>query len=436
MDPKNSQRDPSAPEAGSQPSTLSGRRVFLGNAPWSKPGYIGVRAGCRWPHFELGVSPYMPFPFFLSYAAALLKKNGFEVLLIDAIAERMDEETYFARMAAFAPDLVVHEVSTASIDADLRQARMVKEKLPRAKLVFCGAHSEMYSPAFLTRHPYVDYVIEGEYEFALLELAQKLNAPKEGLLGLIYRAEDGTPKANGRRPLVQLDSLPWPAREYLPMSRYWDNQGGIPAPSLQVHASRGCPFTCNFCAWPQIVYDGNKYRVRSPKDVADEIAWCKSQYGIKSFYFDDDTFNIGKKRILELCDQLIGHKLNLPWSAMARADTADREMLLRMREAGLVSIKYGVESADQRILDNCGKRLDISVARNTIKDTIALGINCHLTFTIGLPGETRETIQKTLEFADEMDPDSVQFSIATPYPGSRLYNELKGERASAQQQLQ
>ena len=402
-------------------------KVFLGNAPWSKPGYKGVRAGCRWPHFELAISPYLPFPFYLGHATALLKKNGFEVLLIDAITEQMDEETYFSRMAAFAPDLVVHEVSTASVATDLRQAKMVKEKLPRARLVFCGPHQLMFDPAFLTQNPLVDYVLEGEYEFTLLELAQKLDAPKEGILGLIHRAADGTPKANGRRPLVPLDSLPWPAREFLPMAKYYDNMGGIPSPSLQMHASRGCPFTCNFCSWPQVMYGGNAYRTRNPKDVVDELEACIGLYGIKSFYFDDDTFNIGKKRMMELGDELIKRRINLPWSAMARADTADEETLQRLHEAGLVSIKYGVESGDQKILDDCGKRLDLAVARRNILATKRLGIKCHLSFAFGLPGETHETIQKTLRLADELDPDSLQFSIATPYPGSRLYDRLKAE---------
>jgi len=401
-------------------------KIFLGNAPWSKPGYTGVRAGSRWPHFEARTSPYMPFPFFLAYAAALLKKNGFEVLLVDAIAERMDEDGYFRRMAAFAPSMVVHEVSTASIVTDLRHGARVKEILPSAKLVFCGAHDAMCQPEFLAQNRFVDFVAEGEYEFTLLELAMKFDAPKEDVPGLIYRAPDGVARKNGRRPLAKLDDLPWPAREFLPMKNYWDNPGGIPAPSLQLHASRGCPFTCNFCSWPQVVYGGNKYRARDTKDVVDEIEWCRKEYGIRSFYFDDDTFNVGKKRILELCEELIRRDMGLPWAAMARADTADAEMLGRMKDAGLVSIKYGVESGDQKILDDCGKRLNLAVARETIMETIRLGIKCHLTFTFGLPGETKETVEKTMALAEELNPDSVQFSIATPYPGSRLYRQLKG----------
>ncbi|MBI5178636.1 MAG: radical SAM protein [Nitrospinae bacterium] len=408
-------------------------KVFLGNAPWAKKGFKGVRAGSRWPHFEHCASPYMPFPFFLSYAAALLKKNGVEVLLVDAIAEGMDEEAYFTKIASFMPDLVMHEVSTASIVTDLRQGKKVKELLPAAKLAFCGAHDAMFDPAFLDQHPFLDFSIEGEYEFTVLELAQNLAGPKEGILGLVYRGADGAPRKNGRRPLAKLDDLPWPAREFLPMMNYWDNPGGIPSPSLQVHASRGCPFTCAFCSWPQVMYGGNKYRARDPKDVVREIVHCRDTYGFKSFYFDDDTFNIGKKRILALCDEMIRENLGLPWAAMARADTADAEMLAKMKEAGLVSIKYGVESGEQKILDDCGKRLDLAVARETVRETKRLGIKCHLTFTFGLPGETKETIRKTMALAEELDPDTVQFSIATPYPGSRLYRQLseKGHIVSA-----
>lgn len=175
------------------------------------------------------------------------------------------------------------------------------------------------------------------------------------------------------------------------------------------------------------MYGGNAYRTRSPKDVVDELESCIGRYGIKSFYFDDDTFNIGKKRMLELGDELIKRRINLPWSAMARADTADEETLQRLHQAGLVSIKYGVESGDQKILDDCGKRLNLEVAKRNIFATKRLGIKCHLSFAFGLPGETHETIQKTLQLADELDPDSLQFSIATPYPGSRLYDQLKAE---------
>jgi radical SAM superfamily enzyme YgiQ (UPF0313 family) len=346
------------------------------------------------------------------------------VLLVDAIGERITEEEYFARMKTFAPDFVVHEVATASIQTDLRQAKKVKEILPRCKLMFAGPHRPLGDPKWLDEHPLVDFGTEGEYEFTILQTAQRLHASKEGIGGLVYRDASGKAISNGRAPLVDLTSLPWPAREYLPMNNYWDNWGGLPEPCLQIHGSRGCPFTCNFCQWPQLMYGGNKYRVRTAKDIVDEIVHCRDTYGSKSFYFDDDTFNIGKKRMLEICDELIRRKLKMPWSAMSRADTCDIGTLQRMRDSGMLAIKYGLESGDQKILDDCGKKLDLKVAIENIKETKRLGIICHLTISFGLPGETHETIQKTMKLLDDLDPDSVQFSISTPYPGSELYDQL------------
>ena len=232
----------------------------------------------------------------------------------------------------------------------------------------------------------------------------------------------------GKRPLIEnLDDLPWPSREFLPMNKYYDCPGGIPTPSLQIHSSRGCPFQCVFCAWPQIMYGDNSYRTRNPVDVVNEIENCLKKYQIKSFYFDDDTFNIGKPRLMKLAEELKQRNLGLPWAAMARADTCDFETLEKMKEAGLCAIKYGVESGDQEIVDAIGKRLNLETLRNAVKKTKELGIKVHLTFTIGHPGETRETAQRTVDLALGLDPDSLQFSIATPYPGSKFYDLLEKE---------
>jgi radical SAM superfamily enzyme YgiQ (UPF0313 family) len=173
------------------------------------------------------------------------------------------------------------------------------------------------------------------------------------------------------------------------------------------------------------MYGGNKYRTREPKDVVDEIVECVRLYGFKSFYIDDDTFNVGKKRVLEFCDLIIKSGVNIPWSVMARADTTDFETLAKMKEAGLCAIKYGVESGDQEILDKSGKKLDLEVAKKTIAETKRLGLKCHLTFLFGLPGENEETVRKTMELAFELGSDTAQFSIVTPFPGSALYNDLR-----------
>jgi radical SAM superfamily enzyme YgiQ (UPF0313 family) len=402
-------------------------KVFLANAPWKKPGFYGVRAGSRWPHFENEGCEYMPFPFFLAYAAAILRDNGFNAALTDAIAEGLDDEAFFSRLAAFGPDVVFFEISTASLNTDLAVLDRARALLGgKVRIILGGAHFALSKPDFLTGCPKADFTLAGEYEFNLLELLKRLRngSPTDDVPGLGFRRADGKAVVNKPGALRELDDYPWPARDLLPMERYCDRPGGIPAPSLQVIASRGCPFGCIFCAWPQLMYGGSAYRTRSPKDVVDEIEENVMRFGFKSFYFDDDTFNIGKPRILELAEQIRRRGLKLPWAIMARADQMDRETLRALKDAGLVALKYGVESGSQELLKRACKGLNLEKVAETVRFTRELGIRYHLTFMFGLPGETEETARQTIQTALDLDPDSLQFSIATPFPGSRFHKEL------------
>ncbi|MCI4625084.1 MAG: radical SAM protein [Candidatus Magnetoovum sp. WYHC-5] len=405
-------------------------KILLCNSPWYKPGYYGVRAGSRWPHFEKSVSNYMPFPFFLAYAAASLEKAGFDVSVIDGIAERLSMDEFYARLLNYKPQLVVYEVSTPSIEHDLAVAKETKEKCGQDVLiVLCGAHSSMYNTEFIKNHPFVDIVIQGEYELALVEIVEKLSKQESfndvaGTIVRIHKTDDI--KMNEGRPLCKdLNAFPWPARHLFPMDKYCDLPGGIPAPSLQVWASRGCPYHCIFCSWPQIMYGSSQYRTRDVDDTVNEIAWCVEKYGFKSYYFDDDTFNIGKERMLKLCQKIKEKNLNLPWAIMARADNMDEEILSAMADAGLYSLKYGVESGVQDIVNSSGKSLNLDKVKSVVKYTKGLGIKVHLTFTFGLPGETWDSVKKTIDFATKADPDTLQFSIVTPFPGSKYYNALE-----------
>jgi len=406
-------------------------KVFLGNAPWSAEGMYGVRAGSRWPHYENEDQEYMPFPFFLAYATAVLEQNDTEVLLVDGIAERLCEDEFYQHITRFGPDLIVMEVSTPSLLTDQRQWKKVRDLVgPDVKIALTGIHHPMQDPAWLNDNPEVDYVLVGEYEYTLRDLVNRLENGQspEGIDGLIHRVEDGSPIWTGKRPLIKnLDEVPWPARHFLPMYDYRDEPGSIPRPSVQVWASRGCPYRCSFCAWPQIMYGGFKYRTRDVVDVIDETEWLVQQWGFKSVYYDDDTFNIGKKRMLHFCREFKARQLGVPWAIMARIDGMDEEILEAMADSGLHALKYGVESADQGIVDKCGKRLDVSKVRNVVNMTHALGIKVHLTFMFGLPGETRESAMRTLDLALELMPESLQFTLATPFPGSKLHTQLLKE---------
>jgi len=403
-------------------------RFFLGNSPWYKDGCYGVRAGSRWPHFQPSDSQYMPFPFFLAYAAAVLERQeGVDVLLVDGVAEKMTDDEFLGRVQAFRPDLVVLEVSTISIDVDLACARNVRSLCPNAKIAFCGLHTYMFEREFLKQHDCVDFVMKGEYEYTLKDLVGALSSgqPLSDVPGILYRSNVDI-VFTGDRPLVQdIDEMPWPARHFLPMDEYCDTPGEIPTPSVQMWASRGCPYRCVYCAWPQIMYGSNTYRARDPVAVVDEMEYLVKEMGFKSIYFDDDTFNIGKQRILKMCSEIDRRRLKAPWAIMARADTMDRELLTALKRAGLRGLKYGVESGSQEILDRCGKALDLEKVKQVVKLTKQMDIWVHLTFMFGLPGETRDTMGKTIDLALSLDPDSLQFSIATPWPGTAFYKDLE-----------
>lgn len=399
-------------------------KVILANLPWKSFRKSGVRAGSRWPHLRGSHErDYLPFPFFLAYAASLLKKHDFDIELIDAIAEGMSYARPINYINRIKPQLLVCETSTVTLGHDLRLLAKIDTDIP---IALCGPDVNMRQAAFLEEYEFIKYVFVGEYEYTLLDLAEHLKNGKDlkDVLGLIYRDSEGV-RINPSRPLIDLNQLPWPLRKRSLVGRYNDTPGDMPLPSAQMMASRGCPYGCKFCLWPQVMYQGNHYRVRNVVDVVDEMEYLVKEMHFKSIYFDDDTFNCGKERMIKLCAEIKRRKLDIPWAIMARPDLMDEETLENMKEAGLCAVKYGVESATQELLDGINKNMNLKKTSDIIEFSNKLDIKTHLTFTLGLPGETKETIRKTIDFAMRLNPASVQFSIATPFPGTEFYTEMK-----------
>lgn len=404
--------------------------IVIANLPWyDEHSNFGIRAGSRWPHIKDATErDYLPFPFFKAYATSLLRKNGFNVVLIDAIAEGLSCDEFLRRILSLNPALIVCETSIPSMDNDISILNMLPGSIKKA---LTGPNAHIKTNDFFEKNTGIDFVFDGEYEFILLELAECLldKKPFDDVKGLIYR--NGKEIIfNQKRPLLEdLDLLPWPARSDLPMYKYIDAPGNIPLPSAQMWASRGCPFSCSFCAWPQLMYGSKNYRMRSAKDIVDEMEFLVSQMGFKSIYFDDDTFNVNRKNVVDFCDELIARrklgKIFVPWAMMARADLMDEELLCKLKHAGLFSVKYGVESASQEILDGIGKNMNLDKTIEMIELTNRLGIKTHLTFTFGLPGENKDSVRKTIDLAIRLNPQSLQFSIATPFPGTRFYDYAK-----------
>ncbi|MCM8784405.1 MAG: radical SAM protein [Candidatus Omnitrophica bacterium] len=400
-------------------------KVVLVNLPWQRDGKWGVRAGSRWPHIKTEEeNNYQPFPFFLAYSASLLKNNGFEVYLIDCLAEKIDFIKLKQKIKEIKPQLLLAETSTPSLYNDLEILEQLSGNFP---IALSGPEANIRKKEFLERNPFIDFVLVGEYEVTLLELVKSIkeNLSFQNILGLIYRS-DGEVKINPPRPLIKdLDSLPWPLREGLPMESYIDAPGEMPLPSVQMWSSRGCIFKCLFCLWPSLMYQGNIFRTRNPLKVVEEMEYLVKEMGFRSIYFDDDTFNIGKERVLEICRQIRKYKLNIPWAIMARPDLMDKEMLSALKEAGVWAIKYGVESGEQKLLDKIGKNMNLQKAIEMIRLTKKLGIKFHLTFMFGLPGETMGSIKETIELAIDLAPFSLQFSLVTPFPGTSLFEYCK-----------
>ncbi len=358
------------------PNLMPGLRVMLSNPPWHSGERYGVRAGSRWPFtMDIGnasIPGYLPYPFFLAYATAVLKKNGINAVIIDAIAEGLSDEEFLERARGFSPDLILIEAATASVENDLGWAEKLKDISEFIKIAFAGTHVSALKDAFLSENPQIDYLIVGEYEFALLELVrsiEKNELPKD-VSGVIYRDKTGKIISNGRTVgIPDLDELPFPERHTLPIYNYNDSGGtGTPSPTVQVTASRGCPFGCIFCLWPQVLYGNRKYRFHSPKRVVDEMEMLIKEYGFKGIYFDDDTFNVGKERMLEICKQIKKRAIQIPWAIMARADTSDYQTLRAMKDAGMCALKFGVESASQELVDNCDKGLNLKAVERAVKD--------------------------------------------------------------------
>ncbi|MDH4209202.1 MAG: radical SAM protein, partial [Anaerolineae bacterium] len=273
----------------------------------------------------------------------------------------------------------------------------------------------------LRENPAVDAVIRGEAEATVRELALRLAAGEDlsQVLGLTYR-RGGEVLVNPPRPLIEdLDSLPFPARHIVRQEGYRAAIYSGVRPTAMV-SSRGCPYHCVYCLWPDTLY-GHKFRARSAANVVDEIEQAVRDYGVDEIYFDDDCLTLSKKRVLEICRLILERGLEVKWIVQARVDTVDREVLAAMKEAGCHYILFGVESGSPRMLEIMKKRITLDQVRQAFKDCREVGIKTQAFFLFGVPGENRETIEETIQFAKEIDADSTQFAIAIPHPGTQLY---------------
>jgi hopanoid biosynthesis associated radical SAM protein HpnJ len=315
-------------------------------------------------------------------------------------------------------EFLVLFTSTPGFPGDIRLAQAIKNANPRIKIAFVGPHVSVLPEKSLNECAAIDFVCRKEFDYAVTDYAK--GKPLEEIAGVSYR-KDGKVIHNPDAPQIQdLDSLPHVTEVYkrdLDVTRY--NVPFLLHPYVSLYTTRGCPAQCTFCLWPQTL-SGHPWRKRSSDDVAAEMAKAKQLWpDVKEFFFDDDTFNIQKARTIELCAKL--KPLGLTWSCTSRV-TTDFETLKAMKEAGCRLLIVGYESGDPQILKNIKKGATVERARQFTKDCHKLGLVIHGDFILGLPGETRETINNTIAFAKELDVETIQVSVAHAYPGTELYD--------------
>ena len=354
------------------------------------------------------------YPTWLAQPAALVEGSK----LIDAPPHRIGLDAVVAEARGY--DLAVLHTSTPSFASDVRVIEALKAAHPGLKAGLIGAKVAVQSDASLSEAPAVDFVARNEFDFTVQEVAE--GRDWSGIKGLSYRNAGGVIVHNEDRSVVHdMDSLPFVTPVYkrdLTMENYFI--GYLKHPYISFYTGRGCKSRCTFCLWPQTV-GGHRYRTRSVGHVIDEIRYCLSAFPqVKEFFFDDDTFTDDLPRAEAIAREL--GKLGVTWSCNAKANVP-RETLKVLRDNGLRLLLVGYESGNQQILHNIKKGMRIEVAERFTRDCHELGITIHGTFIMGLPGETKETIEETIRFATRINPHTIQVSLAAPYPGTFLYQQ-------------
>ena len=396
-------------------------------------------------NFSAGIGT-IKTPLGLAYIAAYLEKFGYKPKILDCMAyyehiERLENENFrvglpekkiIKKIKEFSPDIVgISGSFTVYEKNSLDIAKLVKEN-SNALVVLGGAHSSA-NPKSILNDKNVDFVVRGEGEVVFLDIAKNFYDKKRlySIKGTVVKLKNKKIKINPPADYIKnLDEIPFPARHLIPMERYLKHPqnsiANMRSPTTEIVTSRGCPFNCIFCSIHTVW--GRKWRARSAKNVVDELEHLYKKYGIKEFRFFDDNITWDKKRIIEICDEIIKRKLDIKWdtpNGVAIA-TLNEEVLKKMKKAGYYKIVMGIESGSEKTLTFMRKPVSLKHARKIIKICNKLGIWTWSTFVIGFPDEKIEEIEKTINFAKKSGLNFATFYVAQPYAGTEMYSIYEG----------
>lgn len=363
-------------------------------------------------------------PLGLLYIAAVLEENDIDVCVIDAEVENLSLEECSRKIEKISPSLVGVTAMSTFVSTSAKLLSYVKEIDSDILTFMGGPHPTVLPERTLTEYENVDVVVRGEGEYTVNELCKSYlnsNDDLSNIKGISFRQGNEMINTPARPFIEDLDTLPFPARHMTPVDRYRINtiygEKGI---TTTLSTSRGCPYTCAYCGQPF----GRKMRFRSPESIISEIKQLRL-LGINHILFIDDTMTLNKKRMNKLLDYMIKEEFNIRWACTTRVDCVDKDLLVKMKKAGCIKVDFGIESGNQRILDLIRKGITLDQARNAVDITKSVGLDVVTYFMLGHPGETKDTIEDTIRFACELNPDVAQFAVHVPLPGTETWKFAK-----------
>ena len=362
----------------------------------------------------------------LMYSAAVLREQGYDIMYVDAQAERLNAEDTIARVCGVRPDVIIATVNLPSIYADGHFLQRLKSRCSGSKLISIGTVCQVL-PEVLGGMNAVDIVVSNEPESVLPNLVKCLHEEssiaKIAGIGIVQDGQLTKTKPSSRK--VCLENLPWPPHDIMPTRRYRDPFFGAMARFFPIWGSRGCPMPCSFyCPYP--IGMGRTIRVRPGDDLVAEMVHLYRDFHVKAFMFRDQVFSAREDRAIEICDLLMDRKLRIQWECETRFDMVSKRLLRKMKKAGCRRIDFGLETGDPSLLREIGKPgMDMSTVKKAVSMTKEAGIRPLTHLVLGLPGESPATVQKTLETLRDLGISNISVNLATPYPGTPLFQYAK-----------
>jgi anaerobic magnesium-protoporphyrin IX monomethyl ester cyclase len=359
-------------------------------------------------------------PIGLALIAAILEKEGHLVSLLDANALQLKPEE--VGKAISDADVAGITAMTPTIGAALYIAHFLKRDRPDIKIVLGGPHATLMPEETLSSSSNVDVVVRGEGDETIIELLQAIEKeqPLDNIAGISYKTDGEIVHTADRSSDVDMDLLPYPAYHLLPWKKYRPHPPhGMSMPFGAIVTSRGCPYRCAYCSKPVF---GSRFRAQSPERVVAEMVYLHEKFGVREIAFYDDSFTLDKKRAYEIAEKILEKGLKIAWTCETRVNLVDKELLGHMKRAGCYSVSYGIESASPQIIEVLRKDITLEQVEKAVRESREVGLQVVGYFMLGSPGETPNTIRKTIDYAKKLKVDFAQFSITTPFPGTELYD--------------